>query len=121
MPDDEHPFVRTTGRVLDHWHTGTMTWRCEVLDDLVPHGALELNPRDAEALGVDSGDTVSVHSRRGRIEVPTNVTDSVTLGTVFLSFHFREQPANALSIAALDPIAKIPEFKVCAVQVGRVQ
>jgi len=121
MPDDEYPFVLTTGRVLEHWHTGTMTRRCEVLDDLVPHGTLELNPRDAEALGVDSGDTVAVHSRRGRIEVPTNVTDSVAPGTVFLAFHFKEHPANALTIAALDPIAKIPEFKVCAVQVGRVQ
>jgi len=116
MPDDEYPFVLTTGRVLEHWHTGTMTRRCEILDDLVPHGTLELNPLDAETIGVNAGDAVAVRSRRGRIEVPANVTDRVAPGTVFMAFHFKEHPANALTIAALDPIAKIPEFKVGAVK-----
>jgi len=121
MPDDEYPFVLTTGRVLEHWHTGTMTRRCEILDDLVPHGTLELNPLDAETIGVNAGDAVAVRSRRGRIEVPANVTDRVAPGTVFMAFHFKEHPANALTIAALDPIAKIPEFKVCAAQVTKAQ
>jgi len=120
MPDDEYPFVLTTGRMLEHWHTGTMTRRCEVLDDLVPHGTLEINPVDATAIGVTAGETVAVRSRRGRVEVPANVTDRVAPGTVFLAFHFKEHPANALTIAALDPIAKIPEFKACAVNVERV-
>ena len=117
LPDKDYPFVLTTGRMLQHWHTGTMTRRSEVLDDLVPHGTLELNPDDAARLGVDAGETVAVRSRRGRIEVPVDLTTKVAPGTVFLAFHFREHPANALTIAALDPIAKIPEFKVCAVDI----
>ncbi len=120
LPDEEYPFIFTTGRLLEHWHTGTMTRRCEVLDDLVPHGALELNPGDAEAIGVSAGETVAVWSRRGRIEVPARLTDRVAPGTVFLAFHFKEHPANALTIAALDPIARIPEFKACAVNVGKL-
>ncbi|MBA7533957.1 Formate dehydrogenase H [subsurface metagenome] len=120
LPDEEYPFVFTTGRLLEHWHTGTMTRRCEVLNDLVPHGTLELNPEDAEAIGVGAGETVAVWSRRGRIEVPARLTDRVAIGTVFLAFHFKEHPANALTIAALDPIAKIPEFKACAVSVGKL-
>jgi formate dehydrogenase major subunit len=88
-----------------------------VLDDRVPHGTLELNAQDADALGVRHGDCVSVRSRRGRIELPVNVTDNIIRGTVFLAFHFKEHPANALTIAALDPVARIPEFKVCAVRI----
>ncbi len=120
MPDKEFPFVFTTGRLLQHWHTGTMTRRCEILDDLVSAGALEINPRDAEAIGVSTGEMVVVRSRRGRIEVPVNPTRRVAPGTLFLTFHFKENPANALTIAALDPVAKIPEFKACAVSVGKL-
>ncbi len=120
MPDREYPFVLTTGRVLQHFHTGTMTRRCEVLDDLVPAGKLEISPQDAERLGVASGQKVAVRSRRGRIEVPVGLTDRVAEGVVFLSFHFKEHPANALTIAALDPVAKIPEFKACAVRVEKL-
>ena len=119
LPDQDYPFVLTTGRMLQHWHTGTMTRRCEVLDDLVPTGFLEINPGDASAMKVDEGDLLRVESRRGRIEVPAQITEKVSKGTVFLTFHFWENPANALTIAALDPIAKIPEFKACAVQVAR--
>lgn len=117
MPDDEYPLILTTGRQLEHWHTGTMTRRCVVLDELVPHGRLEIHPDDAGTIGVGDGETVSVQSRRGRIEVPTRVTDRIGPGTVFLAFHFKEHPANVLTISALDPIAKIPEFKACAVKV----
>jgi len=117
MPDEEYPLILTTGRMLQHWHTGTMTRKSIVLDDLVPHGALELHPEDAEARGIVRGDTVAVSSRRGMIHVPVNVTEKVRKGTVFMAFHFHEHPANALTIAALDPIAKIPEFKACAVKV----
>lgn len=119
LPDAEYPFLLTTGRLLEHWHTGTMTRRCEVLDDRVPHGAIELNPDDARTLGVSNGDRVFVASRRGRIELPADVTERVPPGTVFLAFHFREHAANVLTIAALDPIAKIPEYKVCAVQLSK--
>ena len=107
--------------MLQHWHTGTMTRRCEVLNDLVPHGTLELNPVDAADIGVSSGETAAVRSRRGRIEIPVNLTERVAPGTVFITFHFREHSANALTIAALDPVAKIPELKACAVTVERLK
>ena len=120
IPDDEYPFILTTGRMLQHWHTGTMTRKSAVLHDLVPHGALEMHPDDAVRFGIHKGDTLSVSSRRGNITVPANITDKVRQGTVFMAFHFHEHPANALTIAALDPIAKIPEFKACAVKVSKV-
>ena len=119
MPDEEYPFVLTTGRMLQHWHTGTMTRRSEVLHDLVPTGFVELNPDDAVRMDVGEGEMLAVSSRRGRIEVPALVTGKVAPGCVFLTFHFKENPANALTIAALDPIAKIPEFKACAVKVEK--
>jgi formate dehydrogenase major subunit len=117
LPDEEYPFVLTTGRMLEHWHTGSMTRRCEVLNDLEPTGFVELNPEDAKAMAVSEGDTLTVSSRRGKIEVPARITDKVAEGCVFLTFHFKENPANALTIAALDPVAKIPELKACAVKV----
>lgn len=119
MPDENYPFILTTGRMLQHWHTGTMTRKSTVLHDLVPHGALELHPDDAKRYGITDGDNLSVSSRRGNINVPANVTEKVRQGTVFMAFHFHEHPANALTIAALDPIAKIPEFKACAVKVEK--
>jgi predicted molibdopterin-dependent oxidoreductase YjgC len=120
MPDAEFPFVLTTGRMLEHYHTGTMSRRSRVLHDRVPHGAVELNPEDAEELGVCAGDRVQVESRRGRIELLAAVTNRVPRKTLFLTFHFAEEPANALTIAALDPIAKIPEYKVSAARIKKV-
>ena len=117
LPDEEFPFVLSTGRVLQHFHTGTMSRRSEVLDELVPVGAIEINPSDAGRLGVADGRPVRVASRRGQIEIAARVTDRVAPGTVFLAFHYHEAPANRLTIAALDPVAKIPELKVCAVRV----
>ena len=119
LPDEEYPFVLTTGRMLEHWHTGTMTRKCEVLNDLEPAGFVEIHPHDAEAMAVNEGDLLKVSSRRGNIAVPARITRKVAAGSVFLTFHFKENPANALTIAALDPIAKIPEFKACAVKVER--
>jgi predicted molibdopterin-dependent oxidoreductase YjgC len=120
LPDERFPLVLTTGRILQQWHTGTMTRKCEVLEDLAPHGYLEMNPADADRIGVGAGEQVAVLSRRGRIEIPADVTEKVAPGTVFLTFHYREHPANALTIAALDPLAKIPEYKVCAVRVEKL-
>ncbi len=117
LPDDEYPFVLSTGRILQHFHTGTMSRRSEVLDCLVSVGAIEINPQDAERLGIGDSEAVRVSSRRGQIEINAMVTDRVTPGTVFLAFHYREAPANRLTIAALDPVAKIPELKVCAVNI----
>jgi len=119
VPDDDYPLTLTTGRQLEHWHTGTMTRKSVVLDDRVPHGVLEINPHDADRLGISDGDNVQVASRRGEVIVPARVGDKTAAGTVFLAFHFAEHPANALTIAALDPVAKIPEFKACAVRVGK--
>jgi formate dehydrogenase alpha subunit len=121
LPDDDYPFLLSTGRILQHYHTGSMSRRAEVLDKLVSVGVIEINPADAARLGVAEGDMVEVESRRGKIDIAARVTDRVALGTLFLAFHFREAPANRLTIAALDPVAKIPEFKVCAVNVRPVK
>ena len=119
LPDDDYPIVLSTGRVLQHWHTGTMTRRAEVLDTLVPHCVVEMNPQEAEQYGVEDGEEVVVASRRGEITLKAKVTDRVMPGALFIPFHFHESPANILTIAALDPIAKIPEFKVCAVKLRK--
>jgi len=121
LPDEEYPFVLSTGRILQHFHTGTMSRRAEVLDELVSVGAIEIHPDDAEPLDIVDGQSVKVSSRRGQIEIGAHVTERVMPGTVFLAFHYREAPANRLTIAALDPIAKIPEFKVCAVKIEKAQ
>jgi len=120
MPDDEYPFVLSTGRILQHFHTGTMSRRADVLDELVSVGAIEIHPDDADSLGIINGESVEVSSRRGQIEIGVHVTERVMPGTVFLAFHYHEAPANRLTIAALDPVAKIPEFKVCAVRIEPV-
>ncbi len=119
LPDDEYPIVLMTGRMLEHFHTGSMSRRSDVLDWLVPEGFVEMSVADAERLGVSDGGKVRMRSRRGQIEIAARVTERVGVGTVFLAFHFREAPANRLTIAALDPIAKIPELKVCAVSIEK--
>ena len=116
MPNDDYPFILTTGRVLEHWHGGTMT-RHSHLDDLYPEARVEINPADAARLGVEDGQAVRVTSRRGSVVVRAWVGERATLGVVFLPFHFVEAAANLLTIDAIDPQAKIPEYKVCAVRV----
>jgi len=118
--DAEFPFVLTTGRELVHYHTGTMTRQSAGLNALVPEGRLELNPADAARLGIEDGAKVRVSSRRGSIEPVAWVTDRVSPGLVFMPFHYVEAPANRLTNPVLDPIAKIPEFKVASVKVERV-
>jgi formate dehydrogenase alpha subunit len=118
LPDEEYPFLLSTGRILQHFHTGTMSRQSEVLDKLVSVGVVEINPADARRLRLEEGDLVKISSRRGEIEIAARVTPRVPPGTVFVAFHFREAPANRLTIAALDPVAKIPEFKVCAVKIA---
>jgi predicted molibdopterin-dependent oxidoreductase YjgC len=114
--DDEYPFILTTGRVLEHWHGGTMT-RHSQLDALYPEALVEINPVDASLLGIFDGQSVRVVSRRGAVVLRAAVTEKTTAGVVFIPFHFHEAAANLLTIDALDPQAKIPEFKACAVQV----
>jgi len=116
MPDEEYPYVLTTGRNIFHFHTGTMTRRSPKLEAESPEGYVELNPEDAAELGVADGQQVRVSSRRGEIEARAWVTDRVPRGLVFAPFHYAEAAANVLTNPAIDPTAKIPEYKVCAVR-----
>jgi predicted molibdopterin-dependent oxidoreductase YjgC len=118
LPDDEYPFLLSTGRVLYHWHGGEMTRRARGLLEIYGRSLVEVNPEDAVKLGLNGNKRVRITSRRGRMEATAWVTDRVPPGMVFANFHFPgDQNVNALTIAALDPVAKIPEYKICAVKV----
>jgi predicted molibdopterin-dependent oxidoreductase YjgC len=117
--DEEYPFWLSTGRVHVHYHTGTMTRVSPTLHAEMPEGTLEMHPQDADKLGVRQGESVKVASRRGEITAKVTVTDRVGVGVVFMPFHFAETCANILTNPAHDPIAKIPEYKVCAVKVEK--
>ena len=119
--DFEYPMILTTGRILDHFHTGTMTRNSKVLDENVPEGYIELNPNDAENLNIIDKELVSVSSRRGSIRIKAKVTEKVKPNTVFIPFHFFEACANVLTIDALDPVCKIPEYKVCSCRIEKIQ
>jgi len=112
---ETYPLILTTGRVLEHWHTGTMSRRSKVLSELRPDGMVEMNPGDALKLGLVEDDVVALSSARGKLETKVHITDRLAPGVVFMPFHWREAPANILTSSALDPQAKIPEFKVSAV------
>jgi len=111
--------VLNTGRVLQHWHTGTMTRRAKALDEIAPEALLEMTSEDMQALGVADGEFVRVVSRRGEVMVKALRSHKPSRGSVFLPFHFKEAAANLLTIDALDPYGKIPEFKFCAVRVEK--
>jgi formate dehydrogenase alpha subunit len=117
--DDEFPFWLSTGRVFAHYHTGTMTRNSPSLNAEISEGFLEMNPADAHSMGVSPGDEVKIESRRGQITAKTMVTERVKQGLVFMPFHFIENRANVLTNPAYDPIAKIPEFKACAVRIEK--
>jgi len=118
-PDAEYPFILSTGRVLQHFHTGTMTRKGKGLNQLYPELLAEVNPADAEKLGIEDGDFINVASRRGSIKVKAWLTDRPAAGVVFVPFHFGETAVNLLTNAALCPDAGIPEYKVCAVKVEK--
>ncbi|MFN8380182.1 MAG: formate dehydrogenase subunit alpha [Anaerolineae bacterium] len=118
LPDTEYPYHLTTGRVLFHWHGGTMTRRSR-LDDIFPEPILEMHPDDAHELELVSGDWVEVTSRRGSITCRAMVTGRSPVGTVFLPFHFAEAAANVLTLNKIDPRAKIPDFKMAAVRLRK--
>ena len=120
LPDEEYPFLFTTGRLLYHFHTGTMSRRTAGLEELAPPVPFEIHPDDAAREGIAAGDRVELASRRGAVRATAIVTERSPRGTVFMPFHFREGAANRLTNDALDPIAKIPEFKVCAVRLRKV-
>lgn len=120
LPDEEYPLLLTTGRVLWHYHTGSLTRRAQGLAAIYPEGLIEMHPEDAARLGVADGEMVEVASRRGQVNVKADVTEKIQPGVVFMTFHFAESAANFLTNSAYDPVAKIPEFKACAVKVSRL-
>jgi len=119
--DGEYPFILTTGRILFHYHTGSMTRRSSTLEHEVSAAFAEINFEDAIALGIVDGHRIKLRSRRGEIELATKVTPDIMRGVVFVPFHFVEACANKLTGTSLDPIAKMPELKVCAVSVEPVE
>ncbi len=119
-PDEEYPLILTTGRNLFHFHTGEMTHRSKGLHERRPFEITEVNTKDAETLGIVDGQRVKISSRRGTLEAIIKVTDKIIEGVVFMTFHYRESAANLLTNDVLDPYAKIPELKVAAVRIDKI-
>lgn len=117
--DDTYPLYLTTGRVLYHYHTGTMTMKSEGLNERVPECFVEISPQDADRFDLEEGVSVDIASRRGTITARIAISDKAVVGTIFIPFHFARAAANKLTNAELDPISGIPEFKVCAVSLSR--
>jgi formate dehydrogenase alpha subunit len=120
LPDEEYPLMLTTGRVIYHWHGGEMTRRARNLVAMYPEALIEINPKDAKYAAIGDGALMKISSRRGEIIAKAQVTDRVEPGLIFATFHFPDSAANFLTNPALDPQAKIPEYKVCAVKVAPV-
>jgi predicted molibdopterin-dependent oxidoreductase YjgC len=116
LPDEEYPILLTTARSLQQYHTGTMTRKVEGLNVLHGDERVEVNPVDAKALGIREGEKVRLVSRRGEVIVKAKITPASPPGVFSMSFHFAETPVNRLTNSACDPVAKIPELKVCAVR-----
>lgn len=121
MPDEEFPMVLTTGRQLEHWHTGAMTRRASVLDDLEPEAVASLSPQDLERLQIEPGATIRVATRRGAVELLARADSAIPCGMVFIPFCYAEAAANLLTNQALDPVGKIPEFKFCAARIEALE
>ena len=121
LPDEVYPFVLSTGRLLEHWHTGVMTRRAKALDAIAPEVFVAMHPEDAVELGLAEGHRVEIESRRGKIRLLVKLTTRESRGAVFVPFHFREAAANLLTLDELDPDGKIPEFKFCAVKLTRCE
>ena len=121
LPDDQYPFLLSTGRLLYHYNSGTMTKKVAGLNIIAPEVTMEIHPDDAKTLSVSSGQTVRVISRRGEMTAKAYITRKTPKGTIFIPFHFGENPVNLVTNDALDPIARIPEFKVCAVRLEPIQ
>lgn len=121
MPDAEYPMVLTTGRQLEHWHTGAMTRRASVLDSIEPEAIASLAASELARLGVKAGEKIEIATRRGAIALTARADDAVPPGMVFVPFCYAEAAANTLTNPALDPVGKIPEFKFCAARVGRAE
>ena len=120
LPDEEYPFVLTTGRILYHYNAAAMTSRSKGLVDIANEGFIEINFKDADKLGIENGEKVKVSSRRGEITAKARVGRKVSQGETWMPFHFADSPVNELTNAALDNFARIPEYKVCAVNVEKI-
>jgi len=118
-PDDQYPLLLSTGRQLYQFHTGTLTRKSPAIDQKSPQGYIEIHPADAEKYGIQDGDSVEVTTKRGKVVTAADVTSEIVRGCLFMPFHFWEGPANMLTNDALDPVAKIPEFKVCAAAIRK--
>jgi formate dehydrogenase major subunit len=119
LPDDEYPLILTTGRVLEHFHTGTMSRKTEGLNNLAGPMVM-VSVDDAEKMGISNSEVIRVTTRRGTIDTKAFVTKRISKGVVYIPFHYAEAPANRLTNPAIDPIAKIPEYKVCAVKIEKI-
>jgi formate dehydrogenase major subunit len=119
LPDNEYNFILITGRQLEHWHTGSMTRRASMLDQIEPDPVANICLAEMKKLGVNEGDLITVESRRGKIDVYIRRDDGLQLNQIYIPFCYVESAANLLTNAALDPDAKIPEFKFCAVKVKK--
>jgi formate dehydrogenase alpha subunit len=121
VPSDDYPLLLTTGRILEHFHTGSMSRRCHVLKTIVPDGRIDLHPKDVEALGAEDGDRIEVISKRGEVATTIHKDRRIQPGMAFMAFHWHEAPANVLTNDAYDPVSKIPEFKVSSVKLKRIK
>ena len=121
LPDATYPMVLSTGRVLEHWHTGAMTRRADVLDAIEPEAIAQLSPRELGRLGIRPGEMIRVETRRGAIEIKTRADRDVPEGMVFIPFCYAEAAVNLLTNPQLDPFGKIPEFKFCAAKVTKLE
>ncbi len=119
IPNEDYPFMLTTGRVIYHYHTGSMTMQSNGLNQLSPDCFVEISKNDAARLGMAHGEMVNVFSRRGKIKARLNISEKAVDGTIFIPFHFAKAAANRLTNARIDPVAKIPEFKVCAITIEK--
>lgn len=119
LPDEQYPFILSTGRILYHFHTGTMSRKTTALNAFINEGYVEISPEDADALNIIDNEVVKVSTRRGEITIKAKISDRVCPGSVFIPFHFSETPANRLTNDALDPKAKIPELKIAACKVAK--
>jgi len=121
MPDAEYPMILTTGRQLEHWHTGAMTRRASVLDSIEPEAIASLSASDLARLGLKAGDKVEIATRRGAIALAARADEAIPPGMVFVPFCYAEAAANTLTNPALDPVGKIPEFKFCAARIAKAK
>jgi predicted molibdopterin-dependent oxidoreductase YjgC len=121
LPSEKFPFVLSTGRQLYQFHTGTMTRKSSAIHQVSPTGYVEIHAEDAQRLGIAGGELVEVATSRGKVTTAAKVTMRIEKGWLFMPFHFCEGPANMLTQDALDPVAKIPEYKVCAARIGKAE